>query len=184
MCLRESIVVICEELNYLEFLQASATSQALEALNRDLTAPRHELYKFGTLAVIKFFQGFEEPAHYRGICAVILIHSVLLEVHDYRLLRMVELTVDVGQATDQEFKLTVIENLDELLRHDLIEPLKEVVDLLLYGVIQLVKSHLLDIVVFILICHIYVLPTRHYLDFFGLSEVFHSFREDEAEALY
>ena len=97
---------------------------------------------------------------------------------------MLELTVDVGEAADQELKLAVVENLDELLRHDLIEPLKEVVDLLLHGVIQLVESHLLDIFVLVLICHIQVLAARHYLDFLGLSEVFHSFREDEAEALY
>jgi hypothetical protein len=94
------------------------------------------------------------------------------------------LTVDVGQATDQEFKLAILEDLDELLRHDLIEPLKEVVDLLLDGVIELVESHLLDIVVLVLICYINLLAARNYLDFFGLSEVFHSLREDEAEALY
>ncbi len=69
-------------------------------------------------------------------------------------IRMLVVTVDVWQPTDQEFKLTIVENLDELLRHDLIEPLKEVVDLLLHGVIELVESHLLDIVVLVLICHI------------------------------
>ena len=94
------------------------------------------------------------------------------------------LTVNVGQATDQEFKLAILEDLHELLRHDLIETLKEVVDLLLHGVIELVECHLLDIVVLVLICYINLLAARHYLDFFGLSEVFHSLREDEAEAFY
>ena len=93
------------------------------------------------------------------------------------------LTVNVGQATDQEFKLAILEDLHELLRHDLIETLKEVVDLLLHRVIELVECHLLDIVVLVLICYINLLAARHYLDFFGLSEVFHSLREDEAEAL-
>ena len=84
MGLGQPVYVVCEEFDYLEFLETAAASQAFKALYRHLATPCNELNKLGSLAVVELLQDFKQPLHYWGLCGIVLIDSVLFEIHDYK----------------------------------------------------------------------------------------------------
>ena len=82
MGLRKSVVITCEDFDYLELLQAIAASQAFETFYRHFAAARHKLNEFSPFAVVEFFKKFKEPFNHRSLGRVVPIHSVFFEVHN------------------------------------------------------------------------------------------------------
>jgi len=81
MRLWKSVGIVCEEFYDLELLKASTSSETFEAFNGDFAAAGNKLDELCSLGVVEFFQDFEEPTNNRRFFRIILINSVLLQIH-------------------------------------------------------------------------------------------------------
>ena len=120
------IWLVTYQLDELNFLNSIGASQAFEALNWDFAAASHELDELCLLGVVEFLEYFPEPLNHLRLFGVVFVHHMLFQVLD----------INRWQSTDQELKLSKVENLYQVKRHELMEAMQESINLCFDAAVQ------------------------------------------------
>lgn len=81
------------------------------------------------------------------------------------------LTVKVRKAGDEQFKLLEVKDADQVFWDELVEALKEGIDLFLDGAVESVLGHLLDVIPLVVVSERDFLATRDEFDLLSLTEI-------------
>lgn len=126
------------------------SQQGFEPIQGYLARTRDELQKGSPLLLRKLVQSRPEPPHLRGTLGVPMLLDVSLEVFE----------VKVRQARDHLLQLAEVEDLEQPVRDQQIEPFEERLDLPLDALAQPLLADFLHLVRLVRICHHHVAAIR------------------------
>jgi len=149
--LGQSLHIVSSNACNCEVLRSSHALQGAEALEGYLTRSCYKLEEGGKLFLFKGRKYLKEPDTLLWVFRVPIVVSVLTEV----------LQVEVGQTWNEQFKLLVTENGDNVFRNKLVEALKESIHLLFHLDVHFEESDLLKVIEFVIIWYCFVLTVRY-----------------------
>merc|ERR1712230_9234 len=124
--------------------------QVFEAVDRDMRCTSGKLQKSALLLCVPTANALPEVLHDWVILGVSAVVSVLLPVVD----------INVCYTTDEEFQLTLIEDVDEIGRDELVETGDESIELLLNALLDTPFGDKLNVLLLVLVRHFDIFPTR------------------------
>ena len=134
--------------------------QLLEPIEWDLAGTGDELQQLGALLFIEALDCPPEPLDLRGSTLVVVVLGVVLPV----------IHVNVRKTGDEEFELLLVEDGDEVRRHNVVETTKEGVKLRFDGLDQSVLYDQADVLPLIFFSDFDITTTRYQVDSLGHAE--------------